>query len=260
MTASTFRDLHRPGHPLRLVNVWDAGSAIAAERAGAAALGTTSAGMAWALGLPDGDHLTSTLLLPVVRRICAAVRIPVSVDLESGYGRTLGAVRHLVRRVAEAGAAGINLEDGTRSPAQFAARIAAATSAAPSIFVNARTDVVLRGLVPAKDQLAELRRRAALYRDAGADGLFVPGLLDPDLVAELTATVDLPVNVMAGPGAPSVARLAEAGVARVSLGSSTAQAALSLVRRSTEDLVTAGVYDAATDIDDYRTVDGLFSR
>ncbi|MFF1304845.1 isocitrate lyase/phosphoenolpyruvate mutase family protein [Streptomyces sp. NPDC058307] len=234
--ALAFRSLHVPGTPLVLPNAWDLTSARIVEDAGAAAVATTSAGLAWALGAADGDRLDRERALDAVGRIAAAVGVPVSADIESGYARDAAGVGDTVRAVLAAGAVGVNIEDALyeaggeplRPVDEQAERIAAAREAADTegvrLFVNSRIDTFLRG-AGGVDLTLE---RAAAFLAAGADGIFVPGAVDPGTVKLLVEGTDAPLNVMAGPGAPSVAELASLGVARVSVGSGIAQAAHAL--------------------------------
>jgi 2-methylisocitrate lyase-like PEP mutase family enzyme len=241
--AQAFAALHKRGDPLLLPNAWDAGSAAAIAAAGARAIATTSAGVAWSLGLGDGlpsGGLDAETVAVVVARIVAAVDVPVSADIEAGYAD----VTRTVAAVVAAGAVGVNLEDRVspgvlNSPAAQAERIAAARSAAPGIWINARTDVFLGGSA----DLAEALNRSAGYAAAGADSLFVPGLADLEALAKL-AEGPLPVAVMVWPGAPTVAELAAVGVARISLGPAIAQAAYALAARAATELLTAGRYDS----------------
>jgi 2-methylisocitrate lyase-like PEP mutase family enzyme len=238
--AADFRQLHADG-VLVLPNAWDVASARLVERAGAAAVATTSGGVAWSLGRADGDRLPLDLLAAAVARIAAAVAVPVTADVESG-GPDVAAT---VRAVLDAGAVGINIEDGDGPVEAHRDRIAAARDAAgPDLFVNARTDVHLRGLGDPDDRLAETLRRGKVYADAGADGLFVPGLLDPAALRVLAAELPVPLNVMAGPGAPSVAELAALGVRRVSVGTALAEVAYGAVDRAARELLGTGTYGA----------------
>ncbi|MER6374326.1 isocitrate lyase/PEP mutase family protein [Streptomyces mirabilis] len=274
-TALAFRALHIPGRPLVLPNAWDTASARLVEEAGAAAVATTSAGLAWDLGTADGDRLDRDRALGAVARVAAAVRVPVSADIESGYAKDAAGVGDTVRAVLAAGAVGVNIEDalygreggggegddgedagdGGRGPlrpvAEQAERIAAARAAADAagvpLFINARIDTVLRGAGGVEETL----ERAAAFLAAGADGIFVPGVVDPGTVKSLVAGVEGPLNVLAGPGAPSVAELAALGVARISTGSSIAQAAHAVVRRAARELLSAGTYDSLTGGLDY---------
>ncbi|MFD0744161.1 isocitrate lyase/phosphoenolpyruvate mutase family protein [Phytohabitans flavus] len=208
--TNTFRALHAPGAVLVLPNAWDVATARLAEDAGAAAVATTSAGVAWSLGTPDGDHLGRDLAADLVARIAAAVSVPVTADIEGGYAADPAGVADTVRAVAEAGACGINIEDadaqGLRTVGEQADRLAAAREAATAagvpLFINARTDTYLRAVGDPATRLAATLDRAAAYLAAGADGIFVPGVADPDTIASLAAGIDAPLNVMAGPGSP----------------------------------------------------------
>ncbi|MEV0381482.1 isocitrate lyase/phosphoenolpyruvate mutase family protein [Nonomuraea sp. NPDC050643] len=255
--AARFRALHQ-GPVLVLPNAWDAASAAVIEAAGAHAIATTSAGVSWANGTPDGSGLDRDRMIDAVARIVAAVKVPVTADVEGGYGDVAATVRAVIR----AGAVGVNLEDSPGPdgapllPAKDQAqRIAAARAAAEAegvdLFVNARTDVYLAG-VPG-DRVAEVEERARVYADAGADGLFVPGLVDLDVIARL-AGGPLPLNVMVGPGAPAVPELAAAGVARVSLGSAIAQAAYATAALAAAEALGEGTYETLAGGLDYGTL------
>ncbi|MDG4827339.1 isocitrate lyase/phosphoenolpyruvate mutase family protein [Asanoa sp. WMMD1127] len=255
MTAHhRFRDLHRPGQPLVLPNAWDAATARLVADAGAAAVATTSAGVAWSLGVGDGGRLGRDRAVDLVARVVAAVGVPVSADIEDGYGDVAGTVRG----VLAAGAVGVNLEDGEASRAQHAARIAEARRAAgPELFVNARIDTYLRSLGDPADRLRETLARAGAYVAAGADGVFVPGVADAETIAALVAGVPAPLNVMVGPGSLSVGELAGLGVARVSAGAAIALAAHAATRRAAEELLTTGTYAALDSGLDFATTDTL---
>ncbi|MPZ79316.1 MAG: isocitrate lyase/phosphoenolpyruvate mutase family protein [Actinophytocola sp.] len=241
-----FRALHT-GSVLVLPNAWDVASARLIERAGAKAVATTSAGVAWSLGAPDGDQLTRDRAVDLVARVVAGARVPVTADIESGFGATAAEVGDTVRAVADAGAAGVNIEDGVypglRDLAEQTERIAAARAAA-ALFVNARIDTYLFGVGEEAGRLAETVARARAYLDAGADGVFVPGVADPEIIAALVSQIPAPLNVLVGPGSPPVAELAGLGVARVSAGSSIALAAYSLATRCAEEMLTGGTYHA----------------
>ncbi|MFJ1609267.1 isocitrate lyase/phosphoenolpyruvate mutase family protein [Streptomyces sp. NPDC088253] len=264
-TALAFRALHTPGRPLVLPNAWNTASARLVEEAGAAAVATTSAGLAWDLGTADGDRRDRDRALGAVARVAAAVRVPVSADIESGYAKDAAGVGDTIRAVLAAGAVGVNIEDALydgagddgggrgslRPVAEQAERIAAARAAADAagvpLFINARIDTVLRGAGGVEETL----ERAAAFLAAGADGIFVPGAVDPGTVKSLVAGVEGPLNVLVGPGAPPVAELAALGVARISAGSSIAQAAHAVVRRAARELLSAGTYDSLTGGLDY---------
>jgi 2-methylisocitrate lyase-like PEP mutase family enzyme len=258
--ANLFRSLHVPGRPLLLANAWDAASARVVEAAGAPAVATTSAGVAWSLGAQDGDLLGREAAAELIARVTSAVEVPVTADIEGGYDD----VALTVRGVIDAGAVGVNLEDADHTGAapllpveHQAARLSAARQAADQagipLFVNARIDTYLRGA----GDLGETLDRAAAYIEAGADGIFVPGLTDLASIATLTEKLTAPLNVMAGPGAPSVAALAERGVARISLGSSVAQAAYAVARRAATELFGPGTYAELTGALDYSELNTL---
>lgn len=228
--AAAFRALHLPGRPLVLYNVWDAGSARAVAAAGAAAIATGSWSVAAAHGYDDGERLPLSLVLGNVARIARVVDLPVSVDLEAGYGDDPAGVGASVAAAIAAGAVGANLEDARpadgslREPDEQAARLAAARAAADRLgvpaFLNARTDLFLATARAHHDAalVDAALARAQRYAAAGADGLFVPGLVAPELIARLAGASPLPVNVMASADAPDRATLARLGVARVSHG------------------------------------------
>ncbi|WP_406175953.1 isocitrate lyase/phosphoenolpyruvate mutase family protein [Streptomyces sp. NBC_00996] len=269
-TALAFRALHVPGRPLVLPNVWDAMSARIVEEAGASAVATTSAGLAWVWGAADGDRLDRDGALGAVGRIAAVVRVPVSADIESGYAQDAQGVADTIRAVLAAGAVGVNIEDALhggsdggaplRPIAEQAERIAAARAAADTagvpLYVNARIDTYLRGA----GKIEETLERAAAFLAAGADGVFVPGAVDPVTVKTLVGGIEGPLNVMVGPGAPSVAELAALGVARISAGSGIAQAAHAVVRRAARELLDAGTYESLTDGLDYAELNALMGR
>ncbi len=267
--AARFRALHR-GSVLVLPNAWDAASAALVEAAGAAAIATTSAGVSWACGAADGQGLDLRQMTDAVARIVRAVSIPVSADIEGGYGPDPDDVAESVQAVVQAGAVGINLEDSPgiggaslHSPAWHARRVAAARAAARTagvdLFINVRTDVYLLAVGDPADRPGEVRKRAAAYAEAGADGLFVPGLVDLDTIAAL-ADGPLPLNIMAGPGAPTIGELAAAGVARVSVGSAIAQSAYRHAAVAAHELLTKGSYESLADAVDYGELNALFDR
>jgi 2-methylisocitrate lyase-like PEP mutase family enzyme len=226
--AQAFRALHVPGSPLVLFNAWDAGSAKTVADAGAQAIATGSWSVAAAHGYADSEALPLDLVLANVARIVRSVDVPVTLDFERGYGASLDQLSNAIGSAIDAGAIGFNIEDGVpgglRDLAEQAERIRAARAAADAkgvpVFINARTDVFLiRPTESHTDQLVEdALARADAYAQAGADGLFVPGLIDEALIASVCARSPLPVNIMMRQGAPSRARLASLGVARISYG------------------------------------------
>ncbi|MFI5528183.1 isocitrate lyase/phosphoenolpyruvate mutase family protein [Kitasatospora sp. NPDC051853] len=240
--ARAFRSLHVPGRPLVLPNAWDVASALLVARAGARAVATTSAGVAWSLGAADGGRLDRERGLAAVARIASAVDLPVTADIERGFAEEPEGVHRTVTGVLEAGAVGVNLEDGLRPVAEQAERIAAARAAADAagipLYLNARIDT--HRLPPGGDRLDETVRRAHAYAAAGADGVFVLSALDAAELRSLVAASDVPVNVLIGPGTLTVPEYAAAGAARVSAGSSIAEAAYSLAERAARELLDAG--------------------
>lgn len=228
--ARHFRELHIPGRPLVLFNVWDAGSAKAVTTGGAKAVATSSWSVAHASGFADGEQVPLPFVIENLRRIVGVTDVPVSVDLESGYGEPPEAVSSSVALAIDVGAVGCNLEDSVpadgrlRAAAEQAVRIRSARRAAEAgglpFFINARTDVFFQRPTPDHDDamVSEALERAKRYRDAGADGLFAPGLVDIRLIARLAAASPLPVNVMVQGETPPLNDLAHHGVARVSHG------------------------------------------
>ena len=239
MTA--FRELHRSGL-LILPNAWDGGSAALMRSLGAKAIATTSAGVAWALGWPDGDALPVDRVVQAARDVVRAAQgLPVSVDFEGGYSDEPAQVAAVARRLVEVGAQGINIEDGGGSPEVLAAKIAAIRAAVgPDLFINARCDLWLRGVGEAGTRVAEAARRGAIYRAAGADGLFAPGLVEEAGIADMVKATDMPLNLLAYPGLPEAKRLEALGVRRLSAGSGIVGAALGRAAALTRDFLVDG--------------------
>jgi 2-methylisocitrate lyase-like PEP mutase family enzyme len=236
---------------LVLPNAWDPLSAHVVEAAGAKAIATTSAGVAWSRGVRDGGGLDRDTALDAVARIVGSVEVPVSADLERGYHQVPAEVASTVSHAIDLGVAGVNIEDSTSGcvvavadQSDLLSKIAAAVEdAGVPIFVNARTDTFLfaePGRREPEDLLEETIARGRRYADAGADGLFVPGLGDPTLVRRLVRAVDLPVNVMAGAGPTDLSALASLGVRRVSWGSQVAQSTYGWLQQQVHDLLDTG--------------------
>lgn len=228
--ALAFGRLHVKGQPIVLFNAWDAGSAQVVARAGAKAIATGSWSVAAAHGYEDRERIPLEVVLANIREIVAAVDLPVSVDLESGYGATPDAVAATARLVLEAGAIGFNLEDrliggeGLRSVSDQSARLGAVRRVADDLgvpaFINARTDLFIKA-EPSRHDTALVDaalERADAYAKAGASGFFAIALIDEELIRRLCSACALPVNILALPKAPSAARLAELGVSRISYG------------------------------------------
>jgi 2-methylisocitrate lyase-like PEP mutase family enzyme len=264
--ARRLHELHRPGAPLVLANVWDALSARLVERAGAPAVATASASVSWSLGVPDGGGLARADALARTALVAGAVDVPVTADLEDGYADTADGVGETVTALLAAGAVGANLEDGApdgpglRPLDEAVARIAAARAAADAagvpLFLNARTDAYLRGVGDPADRLELARERGRAFRAAGADGFFVPGLADPAEIAALAGEFRL--NVLAGPGLPKVAELATLGVARISLGPGLAKAAYATALHAAEEVYRDGSYTTLEHGLDYADLNALF--
>ncbi|MGV4925610.1 isocitrate lyase/phosphoenolpyruvate mutase family protein [Streptomyces sp. BHT-5-2] len=258
-----FRSLHNPARPLALANAWDVASARVIEAAGAPAIATTSAGVAWALGSPDGDALAREEALDLIARIAEAVAVPVTADIEGGYGQDATEVAATVVGVLEAGAVGVNIEDGTRPPAELRDRLSAARAALAKaggeLFLNARIDTYLFGLGDPANRLKDTLERARTYVEAGADGIFVPGVADAATIEALVADIPVPLNLMAGPGAPDVAALGGLGAARVSLGSGVAQAAYAAARRAAQELYGTGGYESLAEGIAFPELNALFA-
>jgi 2-methylisocitrate lyase-like PEP mutase family enzyme len=222
---ATFRELHHTTAPLLLPNAWDVGSALAFATVGFPAVGTTSFGIAASAGLPDGGRSSKAVTTALVAQLC---RLPVHVtaDIEDGYSDDPAEVAELVAQLAALGVAGVNLEDSTAGhlvdPAAFATKVAAVKRRSPAVFINARVDNIWFGEQATVDAVL---LRAGVYADAGADGIFVPGLVVPEDIQIVTAGIGLPVNVLAHPSL-TVAELGDLWVRRVSSGSLPYRAAV----------------------------------
>jgi 2-methylisocitrate lyase-like PEP mutase family enzyme len=248
--------LHQGPEILVICNAWDAGSARIFEAAGAKAIASTSAGCANAQGYPDGEKLPREDLLAIVRRIAETVSVPVSADAETGYshgGSDIESVVMTCKGVLEAGAVGVNLEDTTDDPVQplvdaylqvekLQAVREMAEDLGVHLVINARTDGYWLKLGDEKTRLADTIRRIQLYREAGADCVFIPGGHQPEVIRTLLKESPGPMNVLAMPGCPTIKELQELGVTRTSQGSGPARAALALTRRVGEELLQHGTY------------------
>ena len=233
---AAFAALHVPGRPLILYNIWDPGSARAVAEAGAPAIATGSWGVASALGFRDGETLPLDLAIDSAQRIVGVTDLPVTVDMEAGYGADAATVGETIARVAETGAVGINLEDKWPGPRTMmevdvaAARIRAAAQS--GLFINARCDLaILAPRAEHDDALVDaMAERARAYADAGAGGLFAPFLTNARLIERLCRASPLPVNILMGDGVPTITDLSELGVARVSHGHGPWAAAMDRLR------------------------------
>lgn len=244
---SAFRALHGGPKLLVLPNAWDVVTARVFEDAGFPAVATSSAAVANALGYRDGNALDVDLHLATIERIVHALNVPVSADVESGYSADAGALSTFVTRLAATGVAGYNLEDVRGEGELFAiedavARVRAARAAAPDVFLNARTDVYLMGIGPAETRFERTVERLRAFAGAGADGVFVPGVMDAETIAKLAAAVPLPLNVLAGPKSPDAATLQTLGARRVSVGSGPMRRTLGVLREIAHELRDAGTF------------------
>lgn len=251
--ANAFRALHHSKTLLVLPNVWDVVSARVIEEAGYPAVATTSAGIAFSLGYPDGQHIARDEMVARVGRIARAVKVPVTADAEAGYGSRPEDAAETVRQVIEAGAVGINFEDGTGNPEAPLAdlslqieRIQAIRQAALQtgvlLVLNARTDVYLDQVGTPETRYDRALRRLIAFRDAGADCVFAPGIRDTGTIGRLVQDLGCPLNILVGPGSPTLPELQALGVTRVSLGSSAMRATLGLLGRIAEELKASGSY------------------
>jgi 2-methylisocitrate lyase-like PEP mutase family enzyme len=266
--AVDFRLRHRGIGVLLLPNAWAVVSARIFEEAGFTAIATTSAGIAFSLGYPDGQRISREEMIARIARIVRAVKLPVTADLEWGFGSTPEEVARTTREVIEAGAVGMNLEDASGRADQpllpleqavekiKAVRETAAQMRVPMV-VNARTDVnLLEGGNPDADYRETVRRLNA-FRDAGADCVFAPGIKDAETIGRLVREVACPLNVLAMPGTPPISELEKLGVARVSVGSGFIRATLSSLRAMAEELKTSGTYSALEQAIPYKDINSM---
>jgi 2-methylisocitrate lyase-like PEP mutase family enzyme len=240
--AAAFHALHRDF--LILPNAWDAASARIVQDAGAKAIATSSAAVAWAHGAPDGNKFAVSKLVTVIEEIARVVGVPVTCDAEAGYSDDPGKVGETITALIGAGAVGINLEDGKAPHDLHLKKIEAARNAAEragvNLFINARTDVYLKKLVPEEETVAETLRRAAGIKNAGANGLFAPGAVKPDEIAAIAEGGGLPLNLMGWPGLPNAAELKALGVKRLSAATSIFNAAMESARSAAAAFLADG--------------------
>jgi 2-methylisocitrate lyase-like PEP mutase family enzyme len=245
--AEEFHGMHSGPELLILANVWDAVSARMLVSLGVQAVATSSAAVAWSHGYPDGNVLPVRLLLTSLREIARVVTVPMTADIEGGYSNNPDTVGETVASLIDVGVVGINLEDGGSSPDLLCAKIQAvresATRAAVRLFVNARTDVFLRKNICGSDTLAETIVRANRYADAGADGIFVPGITNANAIETLAREIPRPLNVMARPGLPPARELRRLGVRRLSAAAWLARASLRALREAAATFLATGDSD-----------------
>jgi 2-methylisocitrate lyase-like PEP mutase family enzyme len=251
--AEQLRKLHTGPRILVLPNVWDVASARVLEELGYPAVATSSAGVAFSLGYRDGQRISRLEMLEVVARIARSVRLPVTADMEAGYGTTVEDMADTAKALVAAGAVGLNLEDVTGDmedtqvplPLQVekirAIREASASLGVPLV-INARTDVYLMPIGEAATRFDRTVERLRAYRQAGADCLFAPGIQEREVIAKLVKALGAPVNILVTNGSPPLAELEKMGVARASVGSGLMRATLGLVRRIGKELRESGSY------------------
>ena len=253
--AEAFRAMHDRSRILVLPNAWDAMSARVIEDAGARAIATTSAGVAFSVGYPDGEAIPRDEMISAIARIARVTTVPISADIESGFANDAREVAETVRRVIDAGAVGINLEDqihdGTHSlydldVAVQRVRVAreAADSAGVPIVINARTDVYLLGIGEPDARFDHAVRRANAYRKAGADCLFLPAVTRRADIERIVPALDGPLNLLAFPGIPTIPELEDLGVARLSVGTQLTLNAMSALKKAMAELLSTGTYDS----------------
>ena len=252
--AEQFRKLHHGPRLLLLPNAWDVASACILEECGHPAIATTSAGVAYSLGYPDGQRISRDEMLTVAGRIARAVNIPVTADLEAGYGTTVKDIVDTVKAAIAAGIIGMNLEDVTGDDESSlvdlslqvekirAIRKTAAELGVPFV-LNARTDYYLMPIGPEATRFQNTVERLRAYRDAGADCLFAPGLYDRETIGKLVEALKAPLNILANPACPPVAELEKIGVARMSAGSGLMRAAMGLVQRVGKEILESRSFD-----------------
>lgn len=268
--AELFRSLHRGPKILVLPNAWDVASARIFEEAGVSAIATTSAGVAFTLGYPDGQKIPREEMLAVVARIAARVKLPVTADVESGYGKRPEDAAQTAVEAIQAGAVGVNLEDADHEneralvelPLQLE-KIHAVTEAGSrlgvALVINARTDVYLEQIGTPETRYDETIRRLSAYRDARADCLFAPGIRDVETIARLVRDLRHPLNILVGPGSPPIPELQKLGVARASLGSSAMRATLGFAKKIAGEVLSSGTYSTLEDAPPHLDVNRMMS-
>ncbi len=269
--AEKFRKLHQGPRILVLPNAWDVVSARILEEAGYPAIATTSAGIAFALGYPDGQRISREEMLDVVGRIARAVRVPVTADMESGYGTTIEEMAETAKAVVAAGAIGMNFEDITgddeSSHVETGLQVEkirtlreVSSSLGVPLVLNARTDVYL---MPIGDPATRFERtvdRLRAYRQAGADCVFAPGVRDRDIIARLVSEVAAPLNILVSPGCPSLGELEKMGVARASAGSAAMRAALGTFQRVAKEMQGGSYETLFSGAIPYADLNGMMAR
>ncbi|HET9306646.1 MAG TPA: isocitrate lyase/phosphoenolpyruvate mutase family protein [Candidatus Sulfotelmatobacter sp.] len=269
--AEALKALHLGKEPLVLPNVWDVASARIIEEAGFPALATTSAGVAFTHGFPDGQKIPADRMMAATADIAGAVKVPVTADVEAGYGPKPEDAARTARDVMEAGAVGMNFEDATGDAARPLMELSlqleriraireTSAQAGVRLVLNARTDVYLLQVGDPATRYDEAVRRLQAYRDAGSDCVFLPGVRDAETIRRMVADLGCPVNVLAVPGSPSVPELAALGVKRISLGSGPMRATLGLLRRLAAELKAQGTYTSMEGSPSHAEMNALMNR
>jgi 2-methylisocitrate lyase-like PEP mutase family enzyme len=253
-------ELHHASAPVVLINAWDAASARIVEHAGFPAIATTSAGVANALGYADGQHVPWAEMAKAIEKIASIVQVPVTADIESGFSSDLQQLEWTIEQVIEAGAVGVNLEDSVPGHAGHSVLFSVADQTERiktvrrvgeklkvHLVINARTDAYWQAGAAPAEAMRNTVERGHAYLKAGADCIFVPGLRDPGQISTLVAEWKSPINILAGPGVPSLGELAKLGVKRVSYGSGPMRSAMGLLRRMCEEAKATGTYKAMTE-------------
>jgi 2-methylisocitrate lyase-like PEP mutase family enzyme len=256
--AEQLRKLHHGPRILVFPNAWDVASARMMEEAGYPAIATSSSGLAAALGYPDGQRISRKEMLEVVARIARAVRVPVTADVEAGYGTTVEDMIETAKAVVASGAVGMNLEDVTGDDEsslvdaalqveKIRAICEVSSSLGVPLVLNARTDIYLLQIGDAATRLERTVERLRAYRQAGADCLFAPGVRDRETISKLVKALAAPLNILLSPGCPPLGELEKLGVARASAGSAVMRASLGLVQRIGKELMETGTYESLFD-------------
>jgi 2-methylisocitrate lyase-like PEP mutase family enzyme len=260
--AKLFLKLHQDKEILVLLNSWDPGSSRLVEASGYKAIGTTSMGISASLGYPDCQTIPFKEMLEAIVRIVDKVKVPVTVDIEGGYGKNIQEIIDSTKKIINTGIVGINIEDSFNlnpkllDEEDFCTRISAirelSTSLGFHLVINARTDVFITASGSLKNRLAEAIKRGNKYREAGADCIFVPDVWEIHKIADLVNEINAPVNILSNPTngtgfPPSLGELEDLGVARVSLGSSVMKSTLSLIKKIADELTQKGTYNVLSD-------------
>lgn len=260
LKAKTFHRLHQQSSTFVLPNAWDVISAKMFEECGFKAIGTTSAGIAASLGYLDGQSIPLNKMVETIENIAKSVNVPVSADIEAGYGQTVEEVLETVKAVAAAGAIGINLEDGTGDPnrpifdiTSQVEKITAIKELSESrnmpLFINARTDLYWLNIGDSSTRLQEAIKRAKAYQDAGADCIFIPGLTDRKIIKRIREEISCPINLLVDPEMPSLSELSGIGIERLSCGSVPFRATLTFLRTISEEIVNRQTFHQMTNGD-----------